>query len=350
MDEPQTAQLTNIEIAKGWALDVACLFDKASPGFTAGYLRSGHRRRQIIHAAFAAMPSVARAVGQAKPVGAVEIPSLDELDLLLRGREEVVIARHFGACPPGFLTALAKTGTQPELPPFYADLIAIMADRQDRTIARALAHLDRIDQERIEIVRILPDAWRLPGLIVKLRSLQDARKFLRSIELIRQWCPAASHGAIEAGIQRLSREGSVAKFIAGWVHRAAFPEGPIRSSDTIEQIREGTELERMGRRMRNCLRDQIEGILSNTSCFYLVRDLAEPVIVHINRPSRQSDWVLEDVYVRNNLPVTTSLRRATEAILIEHGFNPQPGRDATSNDIRAIQDYLWSAQYDREAA
>lgn len=236
-------------------------------------------------------------------------------------------------------------GERPEVPTFYLDLFNIMTDPAEASIARALRHLDKVRQEQIDVIRVLPEGWRQPGLVRKLHTYRDARSFVRSVSLIRRWCPAATDEALNASIAAIANEGSIAVFVARWVRRVEFARGPIADNARIKLIKNGHELHRLARSMRNCLRDQIDEILARTASFYLIDGLGEPVVVRFLRPTPAHQWTYDDAYLRHNAKVEPDLRRAVEDILERNGIDTLPDGDATSADIKALREYLWAARY-----
>jgi hypothetical protein len=350
LDDHETLKLPDIDINNGWALNVATAFDVVAPGFAGGYLRASPRRRQVIHAALAQMPSISKTAERPIPGGAIDPIDPAEVWALLTGRERSVIDRYYGECPAGFLRALGKLGAGAHWPNFYRRLFSVFDGTDCADTARALAHLDRIDDDRLTVAKLLPPQWCLPGVIAKLDNPDHARKFLRSLHLIRQWCSDATDAAIDDGIRRIGRDGSPAKFIAGWVRRSTFGSGPLSDSDALRQIRHAPDLERTGVRFRNCLKDQIGDILARTSVFYVTVSLSKPVIIHLQRDQADAPWVLEDFYIRNNRPLPEELREQAEQVLRNHGFDPHQRYARTRSEIETIKAYLWDAEWERRAA
>lgn len=350
LDDRQTIKLPNIDASKSWTLNAICALDSTVPGCAGAYLRASGRRRQIVHAAFAQMPDIYRSAEKPIPEGTVRVVAATEIWALLAGRERDIIRHYYGECPAGFLNALGKLGFGAYWPQFYRDLFKIFALPENETIARALIHLDRIDEDRLTVAKLLPTRWRLAGLIQKLESPTSARKFLRSLALVRQWSPDVPDAAIDEEISRLSRNGSVAGFIARWARRSTFCSGPLSDSDALRQIRNAADLDRTGVRMRNCLRDQLGDILARTSTYYLIISLGEPVIVHLHRSQPDAPWVLEDFYINNNRKVREDLREQAAQVLRAHGFDPDRIPTRTRSDIETIKAYLWDAEWNRQAA
>ena len=252
LDPTLPFKLPSIDISTGWALDVACSLDQVAPGFVGGYLRASARRRQVIHAAFSCMPDIVRSAELPEPVsrwrGArpstnisksaersapdeiIALLPTDEARALLTEREHRLINRHFGDCPSGYLGALTKLGSVAHSPRAYRKLFEIFSRPEHLATARALGHLDRISEDRIGVAQLLPLRWRYSGLIAKLEEPKAARQFLQSLDLIRRWCPGVIDAAIDDEIRRLSRSGTVARFIAGWVRRAKFDAQPISTA------------------------------------------------------------------------------------------------------------------------
>lgn len=350
LDDRQTIKLPDIDVSTGWALNVVIAFDEIAPGLAGAYLRSSPRRRQVVHAAFARMPSVFKAAQRPIPGAAVELIDPVEAWALLNGRERAIIEHYYGECPAGYLKALGKLGAGAHWPKFYLRLFDVFVTAEDKITARALAHLDRIDQDRLAVAKLLPPQWRLPGVISKLDCPENARKFLRSLNIIRQWSPDATDAAIAEGIRRIGRNSSPASFIANWVRRSRFGSGPLSDSDAIRQIRYAEDLERTGVRMRNCLKDQIGDVLARTSVYYLIMSLDQPVIVHLNRNQPDAPWALEDFYIRSNRRLPEDLREQAEQVLRAHGFDPHRRHVRTRSDIETIKAYLWDAEWERRAA
>lgn len=336
-----------IDVRNSWALDMVCGLDRTAAGLAADYLLASPRRRQVVHAALSSMVRPPHTLADA--VGLLDI-ALPERALrhLLEGREAEVIERHFGHCPAGYLRALGHIGNYPEPLEFYADLFSVFADRQHVSIVRALSHLDKISQDALDLVRMLPDAWRKPVLVAKLGSAREARKFVRAIDLIQRWCPAATDDAITASIETLSGKRSVARIIARWMNRVEFSRGPLQDSHQIRMIENGDDLQRAALAMQNCMRDQIDDILAQTASFYEIKGAGMPVVVRFLRSSIGSPWTYDDTYVQGNLSVPPNIRHSTEQILLQHGIATERRGEATSADIEHIRQYLWAARYDVE--
>lgn len=346
----QVATAPVIDVSASWALNIVCSLDAPAPGFAGAYLRASARRRQIVHAAFAAMLSPAASNDGSGSASADEIVNTGTIWSLLRKRERQVVEAAFGCCPSGFLGALGKLGSGAHSPEFYGDLFGVFNDPEHAASASALLHLDRIHAGRLGAVKLLPAKWRLPGVVAKVDTVPAARKFLRSIELIRQWCPSANEATLDAGINRLNSDGSIASFVACWVRKTVFPQGPIASTAEIGQIRNAGELDAAALRMRNCLRDQIADILGETSAFYVIAGLARPVVAHLQREDLRAPWGLEDVYIAGNREVPAELRREAEKVLKRNGFDPDVQRERSHSDIETIRSYIWQADLERRAA
>ena len=106
----------------------------------------------------------------------------------------------------------------------------------------------------------------------------------------------------------------------------------------------------MSLRMRNCLKDQLGDILAQTSVYYVIVSLDQPVIVHLHRNNRESPWTLEDLYIRNNRSMPEDLREQASQILREHGFDPGARLGDVVSDIETIKHYLWTSQWEQRAA
>lgn len=322
----------------GWVLQPLVQLDRHRPGVLAEIVGARSRKRQAIYAALAAgaldrAEDVSRALlgPTACWHGAVWPALLAEG--LLTADPRAVVAGAYGTAPDGFLTLLSRAGPEPLRQTTYARLHAIYADRRQRRPQQALSAAEKLTDNLVDIVEILPDEALRPAVIGACRRPDDARIVAHCVHL------AIQRGRSRADLaKQLSDLGPISTLF-GLVNSllrsfANVPHAPdVSAIPGADVLTSSAALDRAGRDNEDCLGNiPIAWATSMAEVFFVVlsgqdliaqlhRTSAGHILTGVHRPSNHDVTARErnlacDLFEAAGFAVLASLRRTDDAQLV----------------------------------
>lgn len=251
------------------------------------FLSASAERRHLVCLAFALGRDVAR-LGEA----------------ILERRLPTAIMAAVGQPSPGLSRAVGRMGECAWSGEAYRGLLRLLADPK---AAKVLRHADRIEQEMVEQLAVLPPP--LAGAAPLVARL-DRRQVELLIEAYQALCFQSGAARAAAIAARWSRfETPKALFAAVKADLCPEPAKPPRAGGfRLRPLSSKQDFAQAARRYRNCMADQTPYAASGWSAYY--EWTGEPgAIVEIGR-DHIFGWRLEQARLADNEPVPHDLREA----------------------------------------
>ncbi len=308
---------------QGWALDRIVQFDEACPGFAGGYLRASPERRQVI----AAFMSVVRVGSDKEREAAAMLASADH---------RTILSHAFPTVPLGLRQALAKSGGQPHAPAYYQDLHQALTSGA-RHVVTAIMRLTALDQDRLEIIKVLPPDLCDHRIINRIEGSQQATDLLLVASLIdaRGGKRTDFIGAL------LKSKRPLTKVVRHWALQIPFAPHPIPETQGYRPIRDGAELRRTALRYRNCSRRYMTASVSGDSTFAEYTD-ADGRQALLCLEKQDGAWIVDGVYVRRNRQVPSDLDERVREFAARHGIQERRSVECKDEATAALKRFTRS--------
>ena len=162
----------------GWSTFMLVELDGLAPGLISRLLTASPMSRQSIFSVLAHR-RMERRDGAPEP----DKDADTALARLLRdGRARAILAGTFGAVQDGWLGALGRLGGEPMTSvQSYHRLRMIFSDPANAKKAKALTHLQKLDEKTLHVIENLDERWVLTNVLTRIDTPSEARDFSRAM-------------------------------------------------------------------------------------------------------------------------------------------------------------------------
>jgi len=308
-----------VDVPPPWFLARICALDAVEPGLAARTLRASKARRQVIAACLATATSERRAfkcadgAANGKDDEALRcfLDRVGDPSRLLVWRAKRLLEHIFEGNPPGFASAVEKTGPEIEKPAYYLRLHAVFTRPVHDAEARLLSRLTVLDATTLRLVRGLPSELIVPQLFHRL-TIQDLKHLKLILPALEQVVPDAADESWKESLRELARHGKVSTFVKYWVKRASYLSPPIPGDDDVWPLSDTQMLLKAGRTFSNCLRGRVVDALQGNVYFYESRLLDTPTIAELERDVGAGSWKVSGISGVQNSYVPDDVSEAVE--------------------------------------
>ncbi|WEK41165.1 MAG: hypothetical protein P0Y50_06045 [Candidatus Brevundimonas colombiensis] len=324
----------------GWCTEALVKLDDTAPGVLARVLTAAPARRQAIFAALAS---------QEENVELFEIG--DDLfpasfaELIRHGRSGDILRRAFGDVPEGLSGMLAQIGERPlSRAKDYIALHDLLADADVRA-AEALRGSGRITCRKLDVLNALDPRWRHANTLERIDSGGEALMFNQAISFIQSLNSKATDEAIAGAIAAMRPTSTLARLLDRLLQRADhLPAHPIAEGDNeLRPLLTMRNVLEAGRRYRNCLRHRLADVAVGRIALAEYRG---ECLVEFRPLTAGVGWLLRDVHIARNRPVSLSLFADVEMKCDEIGIpriNEAGGGDGRSSYRHFTKELEWAA-------
>ncbi|MCE6957601.1 hypothetical protein LAZ40_00755 [Cereibacter sphaeroides] len=244
---------------------------------------------------------------------------------LLSGRLRDLLEDAYGPFP-GLLPILRRIGPDP-LPVswLYRRLLSLVRaeDRRGQKELRVLCTVPRITIETFRIIDALPDELLYPEVVAGLSKFTQAQQLADVARFLRRYCPLPDRALARllAPVANEPPKAMLARTLVAFGRDIT----PLAHDDDFEVLRDGRRFAELGDKMGLCLRDRILDAALGLTAYLRYRH--EPCVAELRRivtetrgePPRH-DWMIDGLYMTDNLPPTKTLAREILARLTRRGF------------------------------
>jgi hypothetical protein len=121
-----------------------------------------------------------------------------------------------------------------------------------------------------------------------------------------------------------------------WSLKTTFPHHPVPTSAFYGPIKDGLALKASALRFRNCSERYLAAVLEGKAAFAEFEHEGERVVIHLQH--FQGEWVVDDVYARQNRTVDPRVQSAAIQHLASFGIYEKTCRTKRSNRWDALRD------------
>ena len=306
----------------GWVLQPLLQLDRHRPGLLAEVTAARTRKRQAIYAALATgalkrPQAYADLLGTSQSWHGAVWPALLAEALIITD-PKVLVSTALECSPDGYLTLLARAGPAPLQEDAYARLHAIYVDPRQRRRQRVLSDSEKLTDELLDVVLILPEEALRANVVRACRSAEDAHTVAFAV----QHAIAGGRTRIDVAKQlsdfgpRSTAFGAVKALIETFSHAARAPD--LSAISGAEVLTSSEAIFRVGRELENCLASI--PILWSTSMGEIVYAVLREQRLIVQLHAISGGWLLTGVHKAGNVTVLARERLIACAIFEGAGF------------------------------
>jgi hypothetical protein len=242
---------------------VAC--DECYPGVLRRYLTASHLRRQGIALILSRLDPqrphdlAERLHSLAEAHKWESRPPLEFVSHIMLHRRVQDIVRALFPDAQGLTGILGKLGSDPLSMRDYQTLIELLTRPEHRARAVVLRHLPKIPENAIQSIQVLPAHYVCLALLNRIRSLEQAFDFARSVELIKRVNPSVMDDDLRISLEASRPGTSLRTWIRRWLEKATefwVPPPTVDETDMIV-LRSAAAMRDAAKRFQNCLEGKI---------------------------------------------------------------------------------------------
>ncbi|MEE1614043.1 hypothetical protein [Microvirga sp. CF3016] len=183
----------------------------------------------------------------------------------------------------------------------YRTLVALHTEPRHRERVAVLRYLPQIARQAIPIILALPAPYLGLPALQRIRSVEQATDFERSIELIKLVIPDTSDDELVASLEALQPSTSIRDWTRRWISKATRFWQPTPTLDPNEMtvLRNAAAVRDAARRFGNCLETKIPQCALGRIVY--VEYLPKSCIIELE--CLASGWIFEGAYGPQNTAV-----------------------------------------------
>lgn len=363
--EQHVGQSYRVREFRGYALNFAARLEASHQHTILRVLQANSQSRQIFFAASAEVdldhPAVFLAqVGAHAPDVLADLRHLDPLAqiaralILLKPRRALEVL--YGSCPNGLLGLFARIGSQPLYgAETYRLAFDLFSRPKHRRRAKVLGQLPgQIRPEHIAVIASLDDVLVHRAVLERAR-LGEVAALNSFVKMVVPLCNATP-ALIGESLNTLAVGTSgvrMTEWAEGWMARQIrLPfDPPVPASDPDLRLRLGTDLDSLGRRLRNCAAQRKSYSFLSERLIYEVIGFGEPAVLELLRLTSggEAKWACEDLRGPRNRRVSPAMAAWVQSKLDQHGIFYQKVAHPTDEQqaLNRLVDHTTSFTWDR---